>query len=102
MEGHYMMITPKVHCSTPYWTVGILLTSLHSEETEEAPTTYIWLLYFLSQLYLHLGEHAAALQYVNTALRHTPVLPELWMTKARILKRSGDLLAAEEAMAQAR
>ena len=72
------------------------------DDTEEAPTTYVWLLYFLSQIYLHSLDYTSALKLISIALAHTPVLPELHMTKARILKRSGDLIAAEDAMAQAR
>ena len=72
------------------------------QETEEASTIYIWLLYYLSQTYLYLVDYESALHTISTALAHTPVLPELHMMRARILKRSGDLLASEEAMSQAR
>lgn len=71
-------------------------------DAEEAPTTYIWLLYYLAQVQLHLRSYSTALETIETAINHTPVLPELYMIKARILKRSGNLLDAEEAMSQAR
>lgn len=71
-------------------------------DAEEAPTTYVWLLYLLAQIQLHLQSYDEALKTIEAAMQHTPVLPELWMTKARTLKRSGDVLAAEEAMATAR
>jgi len=81
---------------------GKTLEGDEDEDAEEAPTTYIWLLYFLSQTYAHIGDLAKGLELIDLAISHTPVLPELPMIKARILKRSGDYLAAEEAMAQAR
>jgi peptide alpha-N-acetyltransferase len=70
--------------------------------SEESPTTYIWLLYLIAQVYLHLSQFQTALQTIDVALSHTPVLPELWMIKARAHKRSGDIYAAEDAMATAR
>lgn len=69
---------------------------------EEAPTTYLWLLYLLAQTYLHLGNFAASQSTMSTALAHTPVLPELWMVQARLHKRTGDVLLAEDAMGRAR
>ena len=51
---------------------------------------------------LHLRQYDHALQSILAAIGHSPTLPELYMTKARIHKRSGDLLAAEHAMSQAR
>lgn len=71
-------------------------------DAEEAPTTYIWLLYLIAQIQLHLQSYDEALGTIEAAMLHTPVLPELWMIKARILKRSGDVVAAEEAMSTAR
>jgi tetratricopeptide (TPR) repeat protein len=50
----------------------------------------------------HLKSYEDALSTIEAAIQHTPVLPELWTAKARILKRSGDVLAAEEAMRTAR
>lgn len=88
-----------------------VLTHLHrvancyrilATDAEEAPTTYVWLLYLLAQIHLHLQSYDEALRTIEAAMQHTPVLPELWMMKARMLKRSGDVIAAEEAMATAR
>ncbi|OCH91292.1 NMDA receptor-regulated protein 1a [Obba rivulosa] len=66
------------------------------------PSTYLWTLYFLAQHYSSLSQHARALSLLDTALMHTPTLPELYMFKARVLKRSGDPFNAARAMDEAR
>jgi predicted Zn-dependent protease len=66
------------------------------------PTTLLWTRYFLAQHYSLLNQHQRALELVNAALAHTPSLPDLLTTKARILKRAGDAAGAEEAMRSAR
>lgn len=73
-----------------------------STSSGEPPSSYLWTLYFLSQFYSHAGHAAAALAYIDSAIAHTPTLPELYMTKARILKRAGALEAASHAMEDAR
>lgn len=73
-----------------------------SPEEEESPSTYIWLLYLVAQVYIHLSKFEDASSTIEAALQHTPVLPELWMIKARLHKRTGDIYAAEDAMARAR
>ncbi|KAK2461025.1 hypothetical protein APHAL10511_006966 [Amanita phalloides] len=69
----------------------------HSE-----PTTYLWTLYFLAQHYSYLGHHERALTILNSAMRHTPTLPELHQFKARVLKRCGDVLGAARCVNDAR
>ena len=82
------------------------LDGIPSEEgaTKEydTPTALVWLLYFLAQQSSLLGDHSTALRHLETAIRHTPTLPELHMIKARVLKRAGDAVAAEKAMDDAR
>lgn len=73
-----------------------------SKEAMEAPTSLLWALYFLAQHYNHLGQHALALQYIHSAIAHTPTLPEVHMTRARIYKKAGALLWASQAMEDAR
>lgn len=68
----------------------------------EPPTTYLWSLYFLSQHYLHLRQHARALSLLNLAIAHTPTLPELYTCKARVLKRTGDIYGAARSLNDAR
>ncbi|KAI0037136.1 NMDA receptor-regulated protein 1-domain-containing protein [Vararia minispora EC-137] len=68
----------------------------------DAPTTYLWTLYYLAQHYSALGAHQRALALVVTALQHTPTLPELHTLRGRILKRLGDLAGAADAVDAAR
>ena len=48
------------------------------------------------------GRGERALAYIDSAIAHTPTLPELYMTRARILKRLGAHAAAADAMEDAR
>jgi hypothetical protein len=66
------------------------------------PTTLMWTLYFLAQHYSYLNRQPRALELIEASLVHTPSLPDLFMTKSRILKRGGDAVGAEEAMRSAR
>ena len=70
--------------------------------TSPDPTDYLWTLYFLGQHYSFLGQHEKALEILHIAMEHTPTLPELYMTKARVLKRAGDPFGAVRAMDDAR
>ena len=70
--------------------------------TSPDPTDYLWTLYFLAQHYSTLGQHDTSLAILHTAMEHTPTLPELYMTKARVLKRAGDPYGAVRAMDDAR
>ncbi|KAG2046531.1 N-terminal acetyltransferase A, auxiliary subunit [Suillus hirtellus] len=66
------------------------------------PTTYLWALYLLAQHHSYLGRHKQALEILDIAIAHTPTLPELYMTRARALKRAGDPHGAARAMNDAR
>ncbi|CAL1708693.1 unnamed protein product [Somion occarium] len=68
----------------------------------EPPTTYLWTLYFLAQHYSFIGQHINSLALLETALKHTPTLPELFMFRARVLKRLGDPFGAARCMDEAR
>jgi tetratricopeptide (TPR) repeat protein len=68
----------------------------------DAPTAYLWTLYYLAQHESFLGRHASALTRVDAALVHTPTLPELHTLRARILKRLGDPPGAAHALEAAR
>lgn len=79
----------------------------------EPPTDYLWTLYFLAQHYSTFPSsqsspsttepnHTHALQLLDLAISHTPTLPELYMYKARVLKRLGDPYGAVRAMEEAR
>ncbi|KAK9476379.1 NMDA receptor-regulated protein 1-domain-containing protein [Lipomyces japonicus] len=68
----------------------------------ETPTTWLWVVYYLAQHYSKLDKADIALEYIEKAIAHTPTLVELHMTKAKILKRKGDLIAASDSMNAAR
>lgn len=89
---------------------------------EGDPTMYLWTLYFLAQHYAHPLASApnppsygltssktnaqaglqASISLLQTALSHTPTLPELYTLYARVLKRSGDYKGAALKMKDAR
>ncbi|KAH9849573.1 NMDA receptor-regulated protein 1a [Lenzites betulinus] len=66
------------------------------------PTMYVWTLYFLAQHHSHLGRHDKALALLDTAIAHTPTLPELYLFHGRVLKRAGDPYGAARWVDQAR
>lgn len=70
------------------------------------PTALLWTYYFHA---LHLSHpshpnpsHARSLELLEKANQHTPTLPEIYMAKARVLKRAGDPLGAAQMMEEAR
>jgi len=72
---------------------------------KEAPTTLLWTYYFLSLHYAHPKSHRdvqRSLDFIEQAIQHTPTLVELYLTKARLLKYTGHLNAAVDAIMQAR
>ncbi|KAI9091536.1 NMDA receptor-regulated protein 1-domain-containing protein [Phlyctochytrium arcticum] len=71
-------------------------------EAKEPPTAYLWVLYFLAQHYDRKRETNRALELINAALKHTPTMVELLMTKARIYKHAGDPQTAADIMNEAR
>jgi len=72
------------------------------DEQKQNPTTYLWVLIFLSKLYDQEKNTEKALEYVNKAIEHTPTLVESYALKARIYKHSGDLETAMNIMNEAR
>lgn len=70
--------------------------------TAEPPSSYLWTMYFLAHHYSYTGRAERALQYIDSAIAHSPAMPELYMTRARILKRAGAYQAASDAMEDAR
>lgn len=67
--------------------------------SREPPTTLVWSWYFLAQHYATSTETLSkSLELLERAIAHTPTLPELYMTQARVLKRAGDLLGASATM----
>lgn len=74
----------------------------HSGSIVEPPTALLWTLYFLAQHFDFQRKSVEALGYINRAIEHSPTLVELYMTKGRILKHSGDLVGAMDALNEAR
>ncbi|KAJ8597054.1 N-terminal acetyltransferase A, auxiliary subunit [Rhizopogon salebrosus TDB-379] len=66
------------------------------------PTTYLWTLYLLAQHHSFLGRHKQALEILDISVQHTPTLPDLYMVRARALKRAGDPYGAAKVMDAAR
>lgn len=73
-----------------------------SSSSSSDPSTYLWVLYFQAQHYSHLGDYDRALEILNTAITHTPTLPELYTCRARVFKRAGDPYLAARALEEAR
>ncbi|WFD20406.1 hypothetical protein MCAP1_002650 [Malassezia caprae] len=73
-----------------------------AEAANEPPSSYLFAMYYLAHHYSYTGRPGLALTYVDSILKHTPTMPELHMTRARVLKRAGAYRAAAEAMQEAR
>ncbi|CCU98899.1 unnamed protein product [Malassezia sympodialis ATCC 42132] len=73
-----------------------------AEAANEPPSSYLFAMYYLAHHYSYTGRPALALTYVESMLKHTPTMPELYMTHARVLKRAGAYKAAADAMQAAR
>lgn len=72
------------------------------EAANEPPSSYLFAMYYLVHHYSYTGRADLALTYVDSILAHTPTMPELYMTRARVLKRAGAYQAAANAMQEAR
>lgn len=73
---------------------------INSKEKEPA-TALLWAYYFISQHFDYLGSTTKALEYINTAIEHTPTLIELFLAKARFFKHSGDIQEAVHCLDEA-
>lgn len=68
----------------------------------ELPTTYLWTLFLKCHLLEKSGRIVEALEVIEECVRHTPTAIDMHAKKAKLLKRSGDLVAAAAVMDQAR
>lgn len=68
---------------------------------KEAPTTLLWVYYYLAQHFDHLRDTERALEFINLAIEYTPTLVELYMIKAKIYKHAGDHYEAVKWMDEA-
>lgn len=71
-------------------------------EEQEPPTAFPWALLFLALLLDSDGDQSEALATIDRAIEHTPTLVDLHMVRGRILKHSGRLSDASEALETAR
>lgn len=69
--------------------------------TKEPATALLWTYYYLAQHYDYLEDHVKSLEYINTAIEHTPTLIELFVSKARIYKHCGDIHEAVKCLDEA-
>lgn len=76
--------------STGYFTKEDQSKNEDSVQKEPA-TALLWTFFFLAQHYDHLEKYGLALDYINTAIEHTPTLIELFVAKGRIFKHAGDI-----------
>ena len=68
----------------------------------EAPTVLVWVLCYLAQHHSKLRRIDQALARIEEAIAHTPTIVELYLVKARALKRGGNLVEASETCDYAR
>lgn len=72
------------------------------DEEEQDPTVYLWLLYYSAQHNLFINEYEKAFTFINEAIKHTPTVIELYVVKAQIYKKSGNLEMASKLYEEAR
>lgn len=73
-----------------------------TDSAKEPPTALLWTLYYLAKHYDFHHKLEKALELINKAIAHTPTVVELYMTKGRILKHSGNAQEASKVMNEAR
>lgn len=72
------------------------------EAAPEPPTSILWALYLRAHCLEWLGELEAALATIDECVAHTPSAVDFYEKRARLLKRSGEVAEAAEAMDRAR
>jgi peptide alpha-N-acetyltransferase len=68
----------------------------------EQPDVLLWTCYFLSQHFYLTQNYPSSSEFLNEALEHTPTLPDLYMLKAKLYKRQGELLLAAQTAEEGR
>eukprot|EP01107_Rhizomastix_libera_P016497 TRINITY_DN6914_c0_g1_i4.p1 TRINITY_DN6914_c0_g1~~TRINITY_DN6914_c0_g1_i4.p1 ORF type:complete len:737 (+),score=241.04 TRINITY_DN6914_c0_g1_i4:13-2223(+) len=69
---------------------------LPGSETEELPTVLIWCMNFSAQMLSRKGLNKEALDLIEKAISHTPTLPDLYIIRAKIYRRSGNSTLAAD------
>ena len=65
-------------------------TPLDDMVETEPPSTTLWVMYFLANLYLATDRPVAAMETVEKAISHTPTVVDLYVLKSEIYAASGD------------
>jgi peptide alpha-N-acetyltransferase len=85
--------------------MGSIITDLvahYETDRSEVPTMYMWLLNLAAHHQCRIGEYAAALELIDKAIAHTPTVPDLYLTKGKVLTKSGEIAQASEVFDEAR
>jgi len=95
-------IAEKLHMQVSQ--TGCFEATQLDQETQQPPSTLVWILHFLSQLYgsSHLNMTKEAIQAAQEAIKHTPSLPDCYISLAHAYKRAGSFEKAAEALRSAR
>jgi len=72
-----------------------------SESSSQEPASVVFALLYLAEHHSHLGRQEQALAVLNEAIHHTPTLVELHVVKGAVLKASGDVIGAADALSEA-
>ena len=70
--------------------IGKFSCSEMNNGPREPASALLWVFYYLAQHYDYLQNTEKALSFIDAAIEHTPTLIELYVTKGRIYKVSGD------------
>jgi len=76
--------------------------TLVGEEEEQDPTVHLWLLFFTAQHFYFKRDFARSFKYLDAAIEHTPTVVDLYVLKAKLYKRAGDLKKASALYEEAR
>jgi len=71
-------------------------------ETKEQPQVLLWALLFASKLHNSLKNYDLALQLAEEGIEHTPTVPDLYLSKASVLKKTNKVAQATELTEEAR
>ena len=64
----------------------------------EAPGVYLWGMFLQCHLHVRCGDISKAMSLVDRCLQHTPTALDMFSMKARLLKKSGDVVEASVVM----
>ncbi|XKL64988.1 hypothetical protein PGB90_005074 [Kerria lacca] len=65
-----------------------------AKEEKQPASAILWVYYYMAQHYDFLKNTPKALEFIDTAINHTPTLIELFIIKGQIYKHAGDVIEA--------